>query len=116
LLAGAAFVVKGDDVLGGASHVGDNISDARIKLARMPLDLGDDPTWLRPGSGLISKVRVGTPHFVRRTADGAVEEIADPLLQDPVGGKPNGVFDPLGFEVLVNFRIREARVRPKIDA
>ena len=46
LLARAALVVEGDDILGGASHVGDNKADARVKFARMPFDLGDDAARL----------------------------------------------------------------------
>ena len=45
LLTGAALVVEGDDILGGSRHVGDDVADAWIKLARMPFDLDDDPTW-----------------------------------------------------------------------
>ena len=40
LLARPAFVVEGDDPLGGAAHVGDDEAGARNKLARMPLDFG----------------------------------------------------------------------------
>src|ERR1700737_1018217 len=65
LLTGAALVVEGDDILGGSHPVCDDEADARIKLARMPFDLGDDPARLRPASGLIGEIRVGTPHLVR---------------------------------------------------
>jgi hypothetical protein len=77
LLARPALVVEGDDVLGGARHVGDDKADARVKFARMPFDLGDDTAGFCPASGLIGEVRLRAPHFVRRTADRAVEEIAD---------------------------------------
>ena len=40
LLARAALVVEGDDALGRARQVGDDETDARLQLARMPLDLG----------------------------------------------------------------------------
>jgi len=69
LLAGPALVVEGDDV-------GDDEADARVKFARMPLDLGDDPTRLRPGSGLMGEVRIGTAHFVRRSPHRAREQVA----------------------------------------
>jgi hypothetical protein len=51
----------------------------------MPLDFGDHATRLRPASGFISEVCVGTPHFVRRTANGALEQVADPFPQNPAG-------------------------------
>jgi hypothetical protein len=41
LVARAALVVEGDDVLGAPRHVGDDDADTRIKLARMPFYLGD---------------------------------------------------------------------------
>ena len=47
LFAGAAFVVERDDILGRPRHVGDDEADARIKFARMPLDLGDHAARLR---------------------------------------------------------------------
>jgi hypothetical protein len=55
LLARAALVVEGDDILGGSRHVGDDEADARIEFARMPFDLGDHPAQLRPASGLIGE-------------------------------------------------------------
>ena len=41
LLAGAAVVVEGNDALGWSCRLVDDEADAWIKLARMPLDLGD---------------------------------------------------------------------------
>ncbi len=42
--------------------------------------------------------------------------MADPFLQDAVRWQPYCVFDPLGFEKLINFRIGEPRVGPQINA
>ncbi len=69
LLAGSALAVEGDNILGLSRHVGDNESDTWIKFARMPLDPGDDPAWLRPASGLIMEIGVVSPHMARRTTD-----------------------------------------------
>jgi len=46
LLARAALVVEGDDILGRPRHVGDDEADARIEFDRMPFDLGDDAARL----------------------------------------------------------------------
>jgi hypothetical protein len=55
LLRRAALVVEGDDALGRPRQVGHNETDARVKLARMPLDLGYDAARLAPDpSGAIS--------------------------------------------------------------
>jgi len=64
LLARAALVVEGDDILGGSRYVGDDEADPRIKLARIPFDLGDDAAELVPASGLIAEVGVVSSNFV----------------------------------------------------
>jgi hypothetical protein len=46
LLAGAAVVVEDNDALGRPRQVGDDETDARIKLAGVPLD----PAFARAGS------------------------------------------------------------------
>jgi hypothetical protein len=56
LFARAALVVELDDTLCGPSHVRDDEADARIKLTRMPFNLGDDSARLRPASGLIGEI------------------------------------------------------------
>jgi hypothetical protein len=65
------------------------------------------PAWFPPASGLIGEIRVVTPHLVQRSSNRARQQIANPPPQDAVGGKPARILYPLGFEVLVNFRIRE---------
>src|SRR6516165_2606212 len=56
LLACPALVVEDNNALGRAAQVRHDEADARIEFARMPLDLGDDPAWLRPASGLIAEI------------------------------------------------------------
>jgi hypothetical protein len=45
----AALVMGGDDILGGARHV-HNEANARIEVAWMRFNLGDDPARLRLAS------------------------------------------------------------------
>jgi hypothetical protein len=116
LLARATLVIEGYDILGGPRHVRHDESDARIEFARMPFDLGDDPARLRPASGLIGEIGVGAPHLVWRAPDRPRQQIADPPLQDAVGGKPDRILDVLGFEKLIDFWICETRVGSEIDA
>jgi hypothetical protein len=59
LLASPALVVERHDIRGRPRHVGDDETDARVKFARMPFDLGDDAARLRPGSGLMGSHRNG---------------------------------------------------------
>ena len=81
LLARAALVVEDDDVLGAPRHVGNDEADARIKFARMPLDLGNDPARLRPAPGLIGEVRMGPAHVVGRATYRTLEQVADAFLR-----------------------------------
>jgi len=82
----------------------------------MPLDFGDHPARLRPASGLIAEIGMEPAHLVRRSPDRALEQIADPVLQDPVRRQPDRILDPLRFEKLVDLGIGKAGVSPEIDA
>jgi hypothetical protein len=55
------------------------------KVSGMPLDLGDNPPRLGPGSGLIAEIGMEPAHMVRRSSDWAREQITDPALQNLVG-------------------------------
>jgi hypothetical protein len=61
----------------------------RIKLARMPHDFGYDPARLAPASRLIGEIGMEPAHLVGRSPDWPLEQIADPVLQNPVGRKPD---------------------------
>src|SRR5712692_2775948 len=87
-----------------------------LKFSRGPLDLGDHPAWRRPASGLIAEIGMEPAHLVRRSPDRALEQIADPVLQDPVRRQPDRILDPLRFEKLVDLGIGKAGVSPEIDA
>ena len=73
----AALIVKGDDALSTAREVGHDKADARVQLTWMPLDLGDDPTGLRPSGSPIAEAGVIPAHVLGRSADGALEQMAD---------------------------------------
>ena len=82
----------------------------------MPFDLGDDPARLLPASSLIAESCIETPHLVRRASDWPCQQMADPFLQDAVRRLADGVFNALGFEIVVNLGIGEAGVASEIDA
>jgi hypothetical protein len=73
----------------------------------MPFDFGDHSAGFQPASGLIREACMGSVHVSGRAANRAFEQIADPLLQDAVRRQANGVFDPFGFEELVDIGIGE---------
>ena len=110
LLRRPAPVVEGDHLLGGAMEVRHDETDARIQLARMPLDLRHDPALPVPTLRPIAKARVEAPHGVRSAADGSPEQRRDPLLEHPIGRETNGVLEPLRFQVLVPVRQGEGRI------
>ena len=58
---------------------------------------------------------IRVPHLKRWSPDRALEQVADPVLQDPVGRQPDCVTDALGFDGLVNLGIGEGRVAAKIE-
>ena len=81
----------------------------------MPFDLGHDTTRLAPALRLIGEAGVVPTHFMWRSPDRALQQIADPALQDIVGRQPDRVADALGFEELVHLRIGEGRIAPEIE-
>jgi hypothetical protein len=107
-IACPALVVEGNDALGRAAHVRHDEADARIEFARMPFDLGDYPTRLRPASGLVAEIGIEPTHLVRWSPDRTLEQIADPVLQDPVGWKADRIFDPLRFQELIDLGMVKA--------
>ena len=116
MLARAAFIVEGNDMLRRSRHVGDDEANARLKLSRMLLDLGGDPARLRPACGPVVEVGAIPPNMVRWPPDRTLEQVADPALQDAVRRKPDRVFDPFGFKIFLNIWIGEAGIGPKINA
>ena len=114
LFASAALVVERDDALGRSRQVGDNEADTRVKLTRMPLDLGYDTAGLLPALRLIAEAGVVAAHLVRRSPDWALEQVSDLVLQDPIGRQPDRITHALGFEELVDLRVGEDRIASKI--
>jgi hypothetical protein len=67
------LVVEGHHALARPSQVGDDEADTRIKLAGMPLDLGNHPAGFLPALRLIAEARVVATHLMRRSPDRALE-------------------------------------------
>lgn len=53
--------------------------------------------------------------MVRWTPHRASKQVADPLLQDAVGGKPDRILDPPDFQILVDLGSGEGGVGPEVD-
>src|SRR6516165_1047254 len=71
---------------------------------------------LVPALHLIAEAGVVAPHLVWRSPNRALEQVLDPLLQDPVRRQSDRVADALGFKKLVHLGVGESRVAPKIEA
>src|SRR5499427_9470057 len=111
-----ALVVESNDALGRAAHIRHDEADAGIKFSGMPLDLGDNPPRLGPGSGLIAEIGMEPPDFIGRSSDRTLEQVANPTLQDLVGRQSDRILDPLRFEKLVDLGHGEGCIGSKIDA
>src|SRR6516162_459441 len=98
LLRRAALIVEGNDALRRSCQVGDEEPNARIKLAGVPLDLGHDTPRLFPALRLIAEAGVVAAHLVRRSPDRALQQVSDPVLQDPVGRQSDRVPDAVAFK------------------
>src|SRR6516162_7330636 len=61
--------------------------DHRTAWSCLPLDLGNQPARLGPACRLVGEIGVVPPDLVRRPTDRALEQIADPVLQDLIGGQ-----------------------------
>src|SRR6266481_5495345 len=89
LLARPALVVESNDALGRAAHVRHDEADAGIKFSGMPLDLGDNPPRLGPGSGLIAEIGMEPAHMVRRSSDwGALPAVSRVALAQTYPSRP----------------------------
>ena len=84
LFARPALIVEGDDPVGRARQVGDDETDARIKLAGMPFDFADHPARLGPASRLIGEIGMEPTHLVRWSSDWALEQVADLSISSTV--------------------------------
>src|SRR4051794_2530584 len=94
LLARAAPVIEDDDAFSGPRQIGDNESNTRIQLARIPFDLGHNMARLVPALRLIAEAGVVAPYLVGRPPDRAFEQMSDLVLQDRVGRQADRVVAP----------------------
>ncbi len=80
----------------------------------MPFDLDDDTAFLVPRSGLIAEAGVIAPNMVRRTANGAGQQMGNASLENFVRFEADGIEEALGFQKLIDVRRSECRVATKI--
>src|SRR5665811_2448463 len=88
----------------------------RIKLARVPLDLGNHAARYLPALRLITEAGVVPSDLARRTANRALEQVADPLLKNLIGRQPDRVLVAFGLLELVDLRVRKGGIGAKVTA
>ena len=113
LLRRPPVIIESDDPFSGTAQVGDDEADAGVQFTGMPLDLGNDTTFLVPRSGLIAEAGVLAPDMVRRTASGTCQQMGDAFLENSVRFEADGVEEALGFQEFVDVRRGERRVATK---
>jgi hypothetical protein len=72
--------------------------DARVQLARMPFELGQDVARLVPALRLIAQAGVIARYLMGRSPDQALQQVSYPVLQDPIGRQADRVARTFGFE------------------
>ena len=77
--------------------------------------LGNHPARFAPAC-LIAEVGAEPPDLVRWPSDRALEQIGDPGLKDLVNRNADRIFDPLGFEALVDSRHGKGGIGTEVDA
>ena len=98
----ASLIVEGDDALGRSRQIGEGEADALIQVARMPSDLGDHATGIRPSSGLVAEVCVIPAHIVRWPADRSLEQLRDAVPEHLVGRQADRITEGFGLEQLLH--------------
>ena len=103
LFGRAALVVEPYHPVWLHRQIGDDESDTRKQLARMPFDLGDHTALLVPGPRLILEL-VEEPFDLGQgwPPHGPCQSVRDLVLEYSVGGQPDGVKIVCLFQPLVN--------------
>ena len=104
LLRRPTVIVKRHHPFGGTRRVGDDEADTGIQFTGMLFDLGNDTASLVPRSGLIAEAGIIMPHMVRRTANGACQQMDNALLENNVRFEADGVEETFVFRKRVNVR------------
>jgi hypothetical protein len=63
----------------------------------MPLDLGDNTSWLSPALRLITEAGEVAAQVMRRSPNRALEQVSDLALQDAVSRQADCITHALGF-------------------
>ena len=98
-------IIKRHHPFGGPRQVGDNKADAGAQLAGVPFHLGHHAPLPVPTSSLIPEAGVIAPHMVRRTTDGAGQQVGNAFLKNLVLRQPDRVEKTLTFQELVDVRV-----------
>ena len=116
LLRCPTVIIKRHHPFGGPRQVGDNKADAGAQLAGVPFHLGHHAPLPVPTSSLIPEAGVIAPHMVRRTTDGAGQQVGNAFLKNLVLRQPDRVEKTLTFQELVDVRCGKGGVPSEVAA
>ena len=88
----------------------------KFKSISLQRRVGCDPELKISGIAVVARRRIVTAHLLRRSPDRALEQVADLILHDPVGGQPHRIAQASSFEELVYLRVGEARIAAEMKA
>ncbi len=112
----APVIIESDDPFSGTAQVSHDEADTGVKFAGVPFDLGNDTAFLVPRSDLIAEAGVITPYMVRRTANGARQQMGNAFLESRVRFEADGIEETLTFQELIDVRCGESGIPSKIAA
>ena len=104
LLRLSALIVERHGPFRRPGQVGEDKAIAGIRFTGMPFHLGNDPALSLPAPSLIAETSIIAPHMVRRTANGARQQVSNIFLENRVGLEADGVDVAFGFQELIDVR------------
>ena len=91
-------------------------TDSRKEFAAMPRDLGNHPSRPVPTGGLIAEIGKPDDGFSGWTTHWPGQQVFNLFLKHLVGGKPDGIQKAFLLQVLINLRLGEGGIPPKVFA
>src|SRR5712692_5508239 len=111
LLGCAPLIIEPHYRPAGQAQVRDDKADSREQLALMVLDLGDDPSRLRPAPRLEREALVAHQWLAAGPSWGPEQDLGDLPLQALVGWNADRIHHAALLQRFVNLRFGKGRVR-----
>src|SRR5713226_8872884 len=113
LLGRATLIIEPHYRQAGQAQVRDDKAHSREKLALMVLDLGDDPSRLRPAPRLVREILEAHQWLAAGPSRGPEQDLGNLPLQALVGWNAERIHHAALLQGFVNPRFGKGRVRPE---